>query len=88
MATEHTFQVDGFGGTETRRITPLQAIRLQCRECYGFDPAWREDVKECLSTLCPLYPFRLGRDPGRAPKSEKHIQAARRNITKSRSHRG
>jgi len=85
MATKHTFRADGFGKLETKSITPLQAIRLQCRECYGFDPSWYDDVANCLSPECPLYPFRFGKDPGRAPATEKQREASRRNVRKALS---
>lgn len=37
------------------------AINAKCRECI-YDPlsrgTWREQVKECSSSSCPLYPLR------------------------------
>lgn len=76
MATKRTFRVNTSGGIETRKISPLQAIRHQCRECCGFSAV---DIEECPSILCSLHPFRMGKDPGRAPASEKQRETARRN---------
>ena len=78
MATWHTYRSDGFGGTTSRKISPLQAIRQQCRACYGFASSVVSDIDGCPSEMCPLYPFRLGRDPGRRV-TEKQREARRRN---------
>jgi len=43
-------------------LTPIRAIRRKCLECscYSYD-----EIKNCLVELCPLWPFRLGKDPSR-----------------------
>ena len=49
--------------------TPLKAIRQFCFECFGLDRRKRnppkpiDDVKNCSDPLCPLFDFRLGRNP-------------------------
>jgi hypothetical protein len=51
--------------------TPLKAIRLFCFECMGMDrrvPLGRakkpiDDVKGCTDEMCPLFDFRLGKNP-------------------------
>jgi hypothetical protein len=51
--------------------TPLKAIRLFCFECMGISrtiPLGRakkpiDDVKECTDEMCPLFEFRLGKNP-------------------------
>ena len=73
---------DGFGGTKTTRLTPLKAIRQHCRECYGFAPEAVAEIRGCLSPLCPLYPFRFGKDPG-SKRTPKQVEASRRNIGKA-----
>jgi len=40
--------------------TPLQAIRAKCIECSGDQKA---EVRFCPMTDCPLYPFRMKRNP-------------------------
>lgn len=42
--------------------TPLKAIRAKCLDCSG-DSA--NEVKLCTIEWCPLYPFRLGKNPNR-----------------------
>lgn len=41
---------------------PVKAIRAFCLECSGDSAA---EVKSCPRTECPLYPFRLGKNPYR-----------------------
>ena len=65
MSVEHTFRVDGYGGERTGKLSPIKAIRQNCRECYGFAPSVAEDIRECPSEKCALWPFRFGKDPGK-----------------------
>lgn len=48
---------------EEKRISPLKAIRLKCLDCSCGSP---NEVKLCPVEKCPLYPFRLGKNPNRA----------------------
>lgn len=49
--------------------SPLRAIRLHYRECMGSDRRKQakaenyELVKDCVDPMCPLYDFRLGKNP-------------------------
>lgn len=62
MAIRHTIRKDGKSNTRVVNLTPLSAIRAACLECvvWSFD-----EVKNCTSPLCPLYPFRFGKNPSR-----------------------
>lgn len=40
----------------------LRAIRLKCYDCSSYQS---NEVKDCPVTNCPLYPFRLGKNPFR-----------------------
>ena len=44
---------------------PLKAIRMKCIECMGGDTAQacKELIRDCPAPDCPLYDFRLGRNP-------------------------
>ena len=42
--------------------TPLKSIRLKCLDCSG---GLRKEVKLCPIKDCPLYPFRMGKNPNR-----------------------
>ena len=40
----------------------LRAIRFKCLDCSCFQLG---EVRDCPVTTCPLYPFRLGKNPFR-----------------------
>ena len=40
----------------------LRAIKLKCLDCSTYNI---NEIKECPVKKCPLYPFRLGRNPFR-----------------------
>lgn len=42
--------------------SPLKAIREKCLDCSGWQP---KEVRLCPHAECPLYPFRLGKNPNR-----------------------
>ena len=49
--------------------SPQQAIKLFCRECMGMDRRKKnkqeniEMVRDCTDPMCPLYDFRMGKNP-------------------------
>lgn len=43
-------------------MTPLKAIRAKCLDCCCGQSF---EVKMCTCTECPLYPYRLGKNPNR-----------------------
>lgn len=42
--------------------TPLKSIRAKCVECSGGQPS---ETRDCAVTDCPLFPYRLGKNPNR-----------------------
>lgn len=54
---------------------PLKAIKEKCLNdcCAGM----RDEVVNCLCTKCPLYEFRLGKNPYRKPMSEEKREKMR-----------
>jgi len=50
-------------------MTPIKAIRLNCIYC---SITWKE-VARCEITNCPLYPYRMGRRPGKGSKPLRNI---------------
>ena len=44
-------------------LTPMKAIRAKCLECSNGQP---KEVRGCIITECPLYAFRLGKNPNRS----------------------
>ena len=47
-------------------LTPIKAIRRHCLSCSGDSP---KEVRLCVITDCPLYPYRLGKNPHRKGKT-------------------
>lgn len=43
-----------------RPSTPLKAIKAFCKECFGGQV---REVKRCTAIKCPLYEYRLGKNP-------------------------
>ena len=47
---------------ETKPLTSIKAIRKHCLRCQGGHPSL---VRNCDTTDCDLFPFRLGNNPNR-----------------------
>ena len=71
---------------KTETITsPIKAIRAKCMDCC-YDQ--REEVKLCPAKDCPLWPFRLGKNPNRVRHmTEEQKQAAKERLAKARAAR-
>lgn len=57
---------------EEKKITSvLKAVRAKCLDCCCWQ---KNEVKLCPATQCPLYDFRMGKNPFRKKKvlSEEH----------------
>ncbi len=66
-------------------LTALRAIRYKCMDCSGFK---FKEVKLCPVIGCPLYPYRLGRNPAKKGQGGKgNIEALKkwREIKKVKS---
>jgi hypothetical protein len=50
--------------------TGFRAIRRHCLDCSGASPA---EVKECRFRKCPLWAYRLGRNPNRGVSPERKV---------------
>ena len=48
--------------SKEKELTPLRAVKAWCRDCSGFQP---KEVRLCPSSDCPLYQYRMGRNPRR-----------------------
>lgn len=68
------------------KTNPVKAIREKCIDCCCGSAS---EVKECSCTKCPIYPFRLGKNPFRQKRemSEEQkkvvgdrLREARKNI--------
>ena len=58
------------GGTKKVDLTPIKAIRAFCLECVGHQAG---AVRTCADVLCPLWPYRMGTDPGRERAEERGL---------------
>ena len=56
------------------RMSAQQALRLRCIDCSGASAA---EVRLCTHVQCPAWPFRMGRNPWRAPASEAQLAQVR-----------
>ena len=45
-----------------KTLTPIKAIRKHCLDCQGYEKA---GVRNCSFFDCPLYLFRMGKNPKR-----------------------
>ena len=50
------------------------ALRLHCLDCCTGSA---DEVRKCTATRCPSWPFRMGRNPWRAPLSDEQLEARR-----------
>ena len=55
--------LEGYDFTVDAPLRPLRAMRVKCLECCCNNSA---EVRRCHMTDCPLWPFRMGRNPNRA----------------------
>lgn len=51
-----------------KQLSPVKAIRKNCLECGSGSV---KEVALCVSTDCPLYPFRFGTNPNRQGAKER-----------------
>lgn len=47
---------------KTKYKSPVKSIRQYCLDCSCGS---KSEVKNCLIPDCPLYPYRLGKNPNR-----------------------
>lgn len=63
---------------QNKITSPLKAIKQFCFECSGENV---NEVKNCVSSKCPLRPFRMGKNPyNKREMTEEQKQAARERL--------
>ncbi len=70
------------GGTKKVDLTPIRAIRAFCLECVGHQSG---AVRTCADDLCPLWPYRMGTDPGRERAEQRGLVPAAEQPKKDRA---
>lgn len=58
-------------------MTPVRAIRAKCLDCCC---GQMQEVRLCPCSDCPLYPFRMGRNPNRQRKGEDGQSLAKNSV--------
>ena len=67
---------------EGTTLTPIKAIRAKCLDCCA---GQFSEVKLCPVTSCPLYPYRLGKNPNRtSTMTDEQKEAARDRLNRAR----
>ena len=61
--------------------SPIKAIKQFCQECLGVTRT-AEQVRNCPAEDCPLYQFRMGKNPYRKPISEEKREEMRQRALK------
>jgi hypothetical protein len=64
------------------RMSPIEVIRAKCIDCCAGSA---HEVRLCVTLRCPSWPYRMGRDPFRAPLSEERRDALRDRAVKGLS---
>jgi len=72
---------------ESDLTSPLPAIRAKCLDCCG---GMYSEVTLCTAKQCPLWAFRLGKNPFRKAKvmSDEQREKASKRLAVARSARG
>jgi len=55
-------------------MSPMEAIRAKCLDCCAGS---LHEVRCCVAMACPSWPFRMGKNPWRAPLLEERREALR-----------
>ena len=65
--------------------SPMKAIRAKCLDCCC---GQKDEVKSCPSSGCPLWAFRLGKNPNRTRTlTEEQKKAAAERLARARAAR-
>ena len=64
--------------------SPMEVLRAKCLDCCGGSS---QEVRYCVATSCPLWPYRMNSNPFRAPLSEEVRTARATSLAKARAAR-
>lgn len=67
-----------------KRMSPMAALRARCIDCCSGNKA---EVRHCTAIKCPSWPFRMGKNPWRAPMSEERRVAAGERMARTQAAR-
>lgn len=69
---------------DKKQTNPTKVIREKCLDCCCGSA---NEVKLCTAERCPLWPWRMGKNPYRKPPSEAQREAARLKMQKLQQQR-
>jgi hypothetical protein len=64
------------------RMSPLKALRARCLDCCAGSA---HEVRLCTAAACPLWPFRMGRNPWRPEPSPETRERGRALLAQLRA---
>lgn len=59
-----------YDGREYEDTSPTRAIRAKCLDCCA---GQKGEIRQCTTPSCPLWPFRMGRNPFIAVKRGEEV---------------
>ena len=67
---------------EEKKLTAIKAIRAKCIDCSGGS---KQEVQQCVVKDCPLYRYRMGKNPNisRKEMTEEQKQALRVRLARA-----
>lgn len=68
-----TMRLDEIEALGHKRMSPLKAIRLRCLDCCNEQPS---EVRKCTAVTCPLWPFRMSKNPWYGSGSDDDVSGA------------
>jgi hypothetical protein len=69
--------------TKNESLTPIKAIKAKCLDCCCGD---KGEVKDCAVKDCPLWAYRLGKNPNRKRTlTDEQKEAAKIRLAKARA---
>ena len=74
-----TMSADELVAIGHQRMSPIRAIRARCVDCCGGSLG---EVRKCVATNCPAWPFRMGKNPWRTPPSGARRSASRASVAR------
>ena len=70
---------------ENNMMTPMKAIKAKCLDCCCGD---RSEVKDCTAKDCPLWAYRLGKNPNKTrTMTDEQRKAAAERLAKARANK-
>ena len=83
MSKKYVDEVTGLEFLGEEITSAQKAIRAKCLDCCAYQ---KEEVKLCTCCTCPLWPFRMGKNPYKKKKEFTEEQLAERRSRMQKLH--